>query len=204
MAIQSASTSLTRFRVVEQVPKELWPDIPDLLKKYAFRDIDDTTDERSFGWVAFEDMLDTRWTQAPPEKGEFLAFSLRLDTRRVPPAIFKKYFIMAQREEEQKLKEEGRKYLSRDRKKELKEQVMIRLMARTLPIPAVFNVAWNISTGIVYFDSIRAKVLELFANHFTETFDLHLEPLTPFNLAIRLLDEKTGALLEELEPTAFA
>ena len=43
----------------------------------------------------------------------------------------------------------------------------------------------------------------LFMNHFTLTFDLHLEPMTPYALAASMLDEKTLARLDDLEPTSF-
>ena len=82
MAFISGSTSFTRYRIVEDVPDELWPKIPELLKKFAIKEIDQTADERSWGWVCFDDWLDTALRTAPPEKGAYLTFSLRLDTRR--------------------------------------------------------------------------------------------------------------------------
>ena len=74
MSFLNASTSFTRFRILDPVPSALWPTIPDKLRQFSFRDIDDTSDERAWGWVCFDDMLDSQWRTAPPEKGEFLAF----------------------------------------------------------------------------------------------------------------------------------
>ncbi|MFR4119675.1 MAG: hypothetical protein ACLT2T_13195 [Bilophila wadsworthia] len=71
------------------------------------------------------------------------------------------------------------------------------------PIPAVFDVAWATDTNIVYLASTQTKLIELFMNHFTLTFDLHLEPMTPYALAASMLDEKTLARLDDLEPTSF-
>ena len=85
MSFQKASTSFTRFRIIDDIPADLWASIPEKLRQYAFIDIDDIAEERAFGWTSFDDMLDTEWRQAPPEKGDFLTFSLRLDTRRIPP-----------------------------------------------------------------------------------------------------------------------
>ena len=204
MGFLNASSSFTRFRIADPVPATLWPTLPDKLKQFCFRDIDNTSDERSWGWVCFDDMLDTAWRTAPPEKGGYIAFSLRQDTRRIPAAVLKKHLALALREEEARNKEQGKKFVSRERKKELREQVRIKLMARFLPIPAEFNVLWAIDTGVIYFASTQSKMIDLFSDYFTLTFDLHLEPLTPYALAASMLDEAAMTRLDALEPTRFA
>ncbi len=203
MAFLSGSTSFTRYRVIDELPRELLAQAPERLKRNAFKDIDNSADEMSWGWVCFENMLDLEWSEAPPEKGAYLAFSLRLDTRRVAPAVFKKYYRLALEQEERRIREQGRKYVAKERKKELREQVRLQLLSRTLPVPAVFDVAWNIDRGMVYFDSTRSKVCEMFMEHFTLTFDLHLEPLTPFFLALHLLGPNAQSRLESAEGTRF-
>lgn len=204
MGFISASTSFTRYRIIEEIPDTLWPELTDRLKKNAFQDIDHTADERSFGWVCFDDMLDPEWVTAPPEKGEFVTFGLRLDTRRISAAVMKKHFTMALNQEMARMEKEGKKFVSRDRKKELREQTKLKLMARSLPVPAVFDVVWNIRTNVVYLSSSQAKLRSLFEDIFTMTFDLHLEPLTPYYLALSKLDEDQQQALDKLEPTEFA
>ena len=204
MAFIAGTTSFNRYRIVEEVPADLWSRIPDLLQKHAIKDIDQGAEERSWGWTCFDDWLDTEWRTAPPEKGAYITFSLRLDTRRVPAAVFKKHFQLALREAERDAKEQGRKGLSRDQKREIKDQVTFRLRTRTLPIPAEFNVVWNTETGIIWFDSTRDKVCELFMEHFSETFDLHLEPLTPYFLALHLAGLEAHARIDAIEASRFA
>ncbi|BCS87484.1 recombination-associated protein RdgC [Pseudodesulfovibrio sediminis] len=203
MSILSASLGLTRYRIIEEVPKELLQQVPEKLHKFCMVDIDATAEERSFGWTNFDDMLDMNWTQSPPEKGEFFAFKLRLDTRRIAPAVLKKHYTVALNKELAQNKEQGKEYVSRDRKRELKEQVTLRLRARSLPIPAVFDVIWNPSENRVYLDTTNAKVRALFEDHFALTFDLHLEPLTPFFMAMDVLGEEAAPRLENLDPTIF-
>ena len=203
MGLLDASCSFTRFRIADTVPRELWMEIPEKLKQFAFQDIDEIAEERAWGWVSFEDMLDSEWGSAPPDKGAYLAFALRLDTRRIPPAVLKKHLAIALREEEKRIHELGKKFIARDRKKELQEQVKLRLMSRFLPIPAVFDVVWATDSNTVYLASTQSKLIELFMNHFTLTFDLHLEPLTPYALAASMLDEANIARLDTLEPTRF-
>ena len=203
MSILSASLGLTRYRIIEEVPNELLGQIPEKLKQFCFVDIDATADERSFGWTNFDDMLDMNWTQSPPEKAEYFVFKLRLDTRRIPPSVLKKHLTIALNKELEHNKEQGKNFVSRDRKREIKEQVTLRLRARSFPIPAVFDVMWTPSANRVYLDTTNAKVRALFEDYFALTFDLHLEPLTPFFMAMDVLGEEAAPRLESLEPTIF-
>lgn len=203
MGLLGASCTFTRFRIVEEVPATLWGQIPSKLKQFAFQDIDENAEERGWGWTCFEDMLDTTWRSAPPDKGTFLAFGFRLDTRRIPAAVLKKHVTLALREEEARIREQGKKFVSRDRRNELRDQVRLRLMARFLPIPAVFDVSWATESNTVYLASVQSKLVDLFLNHFTLTFELHLEPLTPFALAASMIPEEAQRSLDLLEPTRF-
>ncbi|WP_285906341.1 recombination-associated protein RdgC [Pseudodesulfovibrio pelocollis] len=204
MSILSASLGLTRYRVMEDVPSDLLRQVPEKLRQFSFVDIDATAEERSFGWTSIDDMLDLNWTQSPPEKADYFAFALRLDTRRIPPAVLKKHTTIALNKELAQNKEQGKNFVSRDRKREIKEQVTLRLRARTFPIPAVFDAIWNPTANRILLATTNAKVRALFEDYFTLTFDLHLEPLTPFFMAMDILGEEAAPKLEHLEPTIFA
>lgn len=204
MGILSASASFTRYAVVEPMTGQLAAELPERLAKFAFKDIDATADERSFGWVCLEDWLDSAWRAAPPEKAHYLAFSLRLDTRRVAPAVMKKYLILALKAEKEALKAQGKGFLTKERKSELKEQVRLKLLARALPVPSVTDVVWNLRANTVLLASSNPKLKNLFEDHFTASFGLNLEPQTPYFLARRLTDETRYAMIDELEPSPFA
>lgn len=203
MGFGSGNASFTRFKITDEIPDPLWSEIPGKLKLFAFQDIDNRPDERFWGWTNIDDMLDTAWQSSPPEKGHYITFSLRLDTRRIAPAVFKKHYTLALREEEQKAKAEGHAFISRLRRQELKQAVRQRLMQRSLPIPAEFNVIWNTESGIVYFASTQAKMIEMFTAHFSKTFELDLEQLTPYTLATNLLGENIAQKLDTLQGTIF-
>ena len=203
MSFQKASTSFTRFRIIDDIPADLWASIPEKLRQYAFIDIDDIAEERAFGWTSFDDMLDTEWRQSPPEKGDFLTFSLRLDTRRIPPAVLRKHVRLALRDEEERIKALGKKFIVRERKKEIQEQVKLRLMGRFLPIPAEFQVVWNMRSGRVYFASTQTKMIEMFLDLFTRTFELRLEQLLPYSLALAMFGEEISAKLDDVQSTKF-
>ena len=203
MGFNSASVSFTRFKITDQIPDGLWADIPSRLKQFAFMDIDNLPDERAWGWVNFDDMLDSSWHMSPPEKGHYLTFSLRLDTRRVAPAVLKKHRTIALREEEEKAKQLGHNFVSRARKKELYEAVQAKLLARSLPIPAEFNIIWNRENGIVYFASTQTQMLAMFTDLFAKTFELDLEELTPYALAMHLHGEDVATKLDTVVATSF-
>jgi DNA recombination-dependent growth factor C len=201
MSFLKSSTGFTRFRISDPVPAELWPEITNLLRRNSFTDIDELPEERSAGWTAYGDILDTAFASAPVEKGPYIVFSLRLDTRRVPPGVIKKHLALAVKKEEEQNRQMGRKFISRDRRKELKEQVLHKLRMRFLPVPAEFEVVWNTAQSVVFFASTREQMTDLFEEFFVRTFNLHLTPLTPFELAASLSGDTT--LLEGLEETEF-
>jgi len=205
MGFSGTSCSCVRYRVLEHPSDELWMQIPTLLRRYAFKDIDALPgEERSFGWTSFDDMLDTEWAAIPPAKGAYVTFALRLETRRVPPAVLKKHHAIALLEEKRRMAEQGKQFISRERKKELREQVQQRLMRHFLPIPAIFDVIWARDSGMVYFASTQRKILDMFEEYFVRTFELPLEQLTPYGLAAISLTEHELHRLDTLEPTNFA
>ncbi len=203
MGIMSASGSFTRYRIVEDVPKGLWLQIQDRLAEDRFQEIDDTADEFAYGWVSIEDMLDTQWASGTPFKGEYIAFSLRLDTRRIPAAVMKKHYNIALKEAMAKAKEQGRKFVGREAKKELKDNVKLWLLRQTLPVPAVFDVVWNMGSNRILLGSTQNTARTLFEELFTKSFELHLEPLTPYYLAVNLGGEKVIEKLDDYEPAIY-
>lgn len=178
-------------------------EIPAKLRQFVSQDINDIAEERGWGWTSFEDMLDMQRRSVPPERGAYLAFTLRLDTCRIPPAVLKKYVTIILREEEGRIKEQEERFVVWDRKDELRDQVKLCLMGRFLPIPVVLDVAWATNTNIIYLASTQTKFTGLFTNHFILTSDLHLEPMMPYALAASMPDEKILVRLDDLEPASF-
>lgn len=204
MGFLASSCSFTRFRVIDPVPDELWAEIPQLLKNGAFLDIDDTTEDQADGWVSFDDYLDTTWKAGPPQIGAYIAFSLRVDTRRIPAGVVRKHLVLALKREKAENEKNGKKFISRERRKELKEQVQLSLRRRFLPVPGEFNVIWNTANNEIWFASTQTKMLELFVQRFLATFKLHIEQLTPSALALSMLGDAAEADISGVEPTQFS
>ncbi len=189
MGFLSSSCSFTRFRIIDPVPDGLWAELPQLLKNGAFLDIDESAESQADGWVSFDDYLDTTWQAGPPQIGAYIAFSLRVDTRRIPAGVARKHLMLALKREKAENEKNGKKFISRERRKELKELVQISLRRRFLPVPSEFNVIWNTANNEIWFASTQTKMLELFVQRFLDTFKLHIEQLTPSALALSMLGD---------------
>ena len=55
MSFLKASTSFTRFRIIDDIPDELWSSIPEKLRQFAFLDIDDIAAEGAFAFAYIKD-----------------------------------------------------------------------------------------------------------------------------------------------------
>ena len=176
----SASTlNVTKLRIVSDATSRLVKVHVDALTRLRvrrFQPIDDTAEERSFGWCAWGDLTDTEWTATIPEiGGTYLAFALRIDLRKIAPTLLKKELSLALKDEEARNREQGKKFINRERKAEIKAQVKLRLMARALPTPKSIGVVWDTVNDTVYFLSTNDKEVALFCELFTGTFNLELQ-----------------------------
>jgi DNA recombination-dependent growth factor C len=200
MGIYSKSLSCTRYFVRGETPPDFLTWMDERLQSYLFRDIDDTTDEKAWGWVELDNLLQTSFEGGKAHKGEYLAFSLRIDTRKVPAAVFRRHFLLA----EQTLRGQQRfRRLSRQQKLELKKTVMQDLLRRQMPQPALFDIVWHPSQQRLWLFATSPKVREIFETLFRETFELDIYLLFPYTLAQELLDPAALDKLEMVEPAAF-
>ena len=199
MPILKGSITLSRFKV-ERLPEN----IPALLRQFAFVPIDDIAEERAFGWTNFDDILDTEWKKSVPEKEPYIVFSLRLDTRRIAPATLAKERKIALEAELERIRTLGKKFIARDRKKEIAEQVRLRLLAKTIPTPACFEVVWNSATNLIWLGSASRKIQDMFCELFARTFEVTPTLLTPYEMAADFLPEDRLEELNNLSPSDFS
>lgn len=159
------------------------------LRQFAFQSIDELkTETKSVGWTNFDDMLDTSWATSGPEYGEWLCFSLRMDTRTISAAVMKKKMSEACKEELEKLQAEGKTRLGKGRKKELKAQIMLKLLPQIQPSPTVVNLSLNTTTGLLYVGSVSATMLDTLSEHCKTSFGIDLEELNLGGLEKRAED----------------
>jgi DNA recombination-dependent growth factor C len=149
----------------------------DGLKRYAFRNIDKSSEASSVGWTNIDDLTDAEWRLSPPEKGEFMCFSLRQDKRKVQPAVLKRVLREAMNEEMEKTRAEGREFVSRQRKKELKELHSARLLSRSMPVPSVTEAALDTTSGTLYVASASGSAVTALIETLQNSFGVKCAPL---------------------------
>lgn len=193
MGLMAKNCALTVFKVEKPAAVTA-----EKLKQFAFAPIDDLPgEEMARGWVNFDDMLDLAWDVSIPEKGNFMVFAFRTDTRRVPAPVLKVEYEKALQEEMEKAQAEGKKFVSRERKKELKELVKAKLMEKTPPSPSVVDAALDMTTGQLLVGSTSGKQLEAFAEYF-KCFGQDIK-----ELSFAGLEDREDALKESLAMETF-
>lgn len=200
MGLLAGSASFTRFTVEGELPGNAWDFIAEQVAKHSFKDIDDTLDELSIGWVSVGDMFDSRFAYGSYAAGDYVTLALRVDERKVSGAVLKKF---AAKEEARIKEEKDLRRLSRTVRLEIKERIKAELMRKSPPVPAVYDFCWNVPKGTVLFFSNGRKPLALLEELFKETFGLSLVMQVPWNSALQLLDEQAAAKLETLQPASL-
>jgi DNA recombination-dependent growth factor C len=203
MGLMHGSAGFTRYMAEKTLPHDFKEGLSETIARYAFRELDEKSiDERSAGWVNIMDMFDNRFAGIEFLKEPYIAVSLRIDERRIPPTALKQYC----REAEEKIKEEDRlEFLPKSRRADIKEGVRLRLLKRAIPVARTYDMIWNTITGLVVFGCTGAKVCDEFLTRFLQTFNLQLQAICPYTLGERYLAEEGNSLnlLDGLTPTRF-
>lgn len=197
MGLLSGAASFMRFSVEGELPEPFWEVVAERVKARSFQDIDDTLEEYSIGWISVAGMFDADFAYASFAAGDYVVLAMRVDERKVAPAVLKKCVL----KEEERLKRERQvPRLPRSTLMEIKERVRSQLVGKAVPVPAVYDLVWNLSDGTVLFFSTSKKALVLVEELFKETFGLSLVLQIPWTTAEHLADEGCLARLEKLRP----
>lgn len=200
MGLLAGSASFTRFTVEGEVPENFWDFVAQRVAEHSFQDIDETIDEYSVGWVSVADMFDSEFAFSSYAAGDYVVLSLRIDERKVSPAVLRKFTT---KEEARLRQEQGVRRLSRNVRLEIKERIRAEMVRKSPPIPAVYDLCWNLSENTLLFFSNSRKALALLEDLFRETFELSLIMQIPWNNALQLTDPATAEKLAELQPAVF-
>jgi DNA recombination-dependent growth factor C len=174
----SASTSVVRFIAVAPARMDR-EQIAKAVTKRAFRESDpDVGDPRqAWGWIAIHDPLQTTFSPADLFFHHYLVLAFRYDKRLVPPKLL---MLERRRLENERKAVRGVTKLGAAERREIKDEIGQRLVARALPTPRLFDVVWNVQTGRVYFSGKLRAARDAFADCFRETFGVAPVPLIPY------------------------
>jgi hypothetical protein len=202
VGVLSASTSVVRL--VAAPPKRVQREaLAAAVSRRAFHDLELDIGERAehSGWVGIHDPLVTELGPADLFFQHYLVVGFRWDRRVVPPKLL---WIERRRLEEQRRTERGVERLSAPERKEIRDEVAQRLMARALPVPRLFDCIWNLETGHVYFTGKVRAAREAFAECFRQTFGVAPVPLIPYLAAEHVgLEAQQVEALRAVEPASL-
>lgn len=142
----------------------------DAIRAFAFCDIDDKYEEYSVGWVSINDMFDSSFNSSPVF-GDYVVMSMRVDMRKIPGAVLKKY---VEKECRLIMRDKQIPRLGRAMKVEIKGRIKEMLLKDIKPTPSVVDIAWNMETGRVFFMSLNGQLQHLFVHLFEETFRINV------------------------------
>lgn len=199
MGIMSNTVTICQFRVKGELEAlhGAFATAHELLTDQGFQPIDESAEELSSGWVQLDDpKANTFSDPSTCWRDGYLVFSLRRDQRKIPTALLKEQVDKAC---EAFLAEHPNLHrVSKEKRNEIKDAVRLKLLAKALPDPKVYDVVWNTETGILTFSTVSPKVVEILEDHFKRTFDgLRLAPIIPYHRAHDLLSGHYFVALEQ-------
>jgi DNA recombination-dependent growth factor C len=201
MGLISGSGSFTRYRVKGEPPADFLEGLSERIGRHVFRNLsEDSTQERSAGWVNVMDMFDSRFSELEFLKEPYIAMSMRVDERRIPATALKQYCLEA--EERIKTAEEI-DFIPKRRRADIKEGVKLRLLKRAIPGSRVYDMVWNYSTGTVVFGCTNTKLCDEFQELFLKTFEFHLLAMCPYTLGIGFVEKmgESPEIIDGLRPS---
>lgn len=200
MGLLSRSTGFVRYAVEGELPENFWDFAAEQVARCSFKDIDDTFDEYSAGWVSTLNMFDSSFTYNSFALGDYLVMALRVDERKVAPGVLNK-FVM--KEEERIKKEKEVPKLSRNHRLEIKENVRLKLVKLAVPMASVYDICWNLADGTLMFFSSSRKAQSIFEDFFKDCFGMVPILQVPYLAAEYMLDSKGLEALADLRPAIF-
>ncbi len=200
MGLLSSSSTFVRYKVEGNLPDNFMDFADSQIKRFSFRDIDDTYDEFSVGWVSVLNMFDAEFQYASFSAGDYICLTMRMDERKVSPKILKKFCL---KEEERIKRDRQIPKLNRHQKLEIKENMQLMLMKRAMPVPATYDLVWSLADNSLLFFSTNQKAHELLEDFFKESFGVVLLLQVPYNIAEAMLDTTEKQALAHITPSVF-
>jgi hypothetical protein len=178
MGFLSASSTIVRLHAAPPAKVDRETVLAGVSRR-AFREESDTglPHEEVFGWVDIHDPMETRFDTTDLFFQQYLLLGFRYDRRTIPTKLAWMERRQAERERREK---DGLDRLSLSIRREIRDEVDARLLQKALPTPRLFECAWNLDTGVIYFTTRTGPVMEAFSTTFRETFGLTPTPMIPY------------------------
>lgn len=202
------SLSFRRYRIRGGVPSPFTDDFHRRLTARRFEPLA-AGEERAFGWVTADNLLRTDFGIETVVRGEYAAFALRLDRRRVSPRLLKAHLDLEVGARLAAARDAGGPArISREERRDLREGLRKELLARAQPSVDAWTVLVKPKPRLALVLTLGRTANELVQLLFRDTFERELEPLTPWRRGAELMAGGPGArgpaqALAELERTEW-
>ncbi len=180
MGILNGALSLRRYRAVGELPEDFRSRFTDALNDHAFREPREWVPGlEAVGWCQIHNLLDTefgdinRWLY-----NQYLVAALRVDRKSLPANLLKAHL---DKKVAAWCEEHGRPKAPARVKAELKEQLQVEMLGKTLPRVTTWEFCWDLDSGEVLFHNTAEKANDLFRKVFRQTFGLALLPWSPLD-----------------------
>ncbi len=202
MQLLSTTISLTRYRVDGELGESFMDAIRSKLKDNTIREIDNDPAQKSVGWTCPERPFNPDFDAANMVFGTSLVFSLRIDKKSIPTKIVNKHVNMAVAK---RMADTERDQLSKNEKKQIKDEVIHRLYMRVPATPNIYDLVWHYEAGELWFFSNQKEANEELETLFSQAFRLTLIRIFPYTAADLLsgLSDAQRDTLQQVAPTAF-
>jgi hypothetical protein len=194
MGILSNTVSLSQYTIKGTPSGDIDTWLMECLYKNSFSPIDNLPDEESVGWVNIFNYNDSSFETNSPRIDNYIGLSLRKDKRSVPAALLKSRLDLecgtwlAEHPDVKKMPSK--------RKLDIKENLTASLITKTLPVPSIVDLVWNIDKSILSIASVSIKALEPVEDRFSATFEgLKLMPVYPMARAEAVVKDSLKAAL---------
>lgn len=193
MAFESGSVSYRMFYVTKAMPD----DAVDRFAENAAPPIGTLGDGEIHGWVSGRHLLDRVITKDNATYGGYLRLTLLKAERKIPEALLRAECRM---EEIARQEAQGKAFLNRAERKEIKDEISARLLPQMPPqlkgIPFVFDDR----DGIIYAGALNDKQVDAFVIYFAQTLGFGLIPVDPETAAMKRL----GVPVKQWAPSSFS
>ena len=178
MALINGSLTARVWRVMDTLPNGFKEMFERNLVRHAFKPIDPERGQlESIGWVNIRQPLDARLNLDKVMIRDHILLGLRADRLKINQRMFRA--TLAQ-EIGRKLRELQREQLSREERLIIEDKVRLDLIKRTQPDTSIYEMAWRLESGQVWFGSTSQRLNNVFSDLFSETFQISIEPQYPY------------------------
>lgn len=203
MGILSATTALTRYRVLGELADPVIDTISEGLKQHTIQEIDAESEAVASGWTSIDSPYKPDFEGSSFLIGSYIVVALRIDKKSIPTKIVKKHLTQAMA---QILAESKRPYLSKAEKSDLKDHVISQLNRQIPATPNMYDLIWDYENQQAWFLSNLKSANEELETLFATSFGVRLVRQIPYTQVefSKVLNPDERDRIAHLTPTVFA